>query len=42
MLSFNVVIHMSLDVFHLIPQSQVIDMTGGRFGNMAFVVGNLE
>ena len=31
-------IHMSLDVFHLIPQSQVIDMTGGRFGNMAFVV----
>ena len=29
---------MSLDVFHLIPQSQVIDMTGGRFGNMAFVV----
>ena len=29
---------MSLDVFHLIPQSQVIDMTGGRFGNMAFGV----
>ena len=31
-------IHMSLDVSHIIPQSQVIDMTGGRFGNMAFGV----
>ena len=29
---------MSLDVSHLIPQSQVIDMTSGRFGNMAFGV----